>query len=288
VPEARRNVTFDVRTGADRQTSFSSLCSPILRSSGFRGGGVLYVLRYLWVVLCTVVWGIVALIAVLLDRSGDAVVWCGRRWIEWILWGCRIRVETAGLEHVDREHPQIFMANHQSALDVAAVLMAVPVQFRFVGKREIKRIPFVGWAAMGGGHILIDRGDNASAVARLKEAAGRIRGGTNVVVFPEGTRSTTRGLRPFKSGGFHLAIQSGVPIVPVSVSGSRRLVPKRSLRVHSGCLKVVIGRPIPTRGLGVDDRHALKARVAEALVAGFDPELQEEAVPAVAAQTAGH
>ena len=246
---------------------------------------MIYVLRYLWVVLCTVFWGTVALPAMLLDRSGEAVIWIGRRWIRWILWGCRIRVETSGEEHVDPDHPQIFMPNHQSALDVAAVLQAVPVSFRFVAKKEILRIPFVGWAALGGGHIVVDRGDNAQAVRRLKAAARRIRGGTNVIIFPEGTRSVTGQLREFKSGGFHLAIQSGAPIVPVSVSGSQRLTPKRSLQVRSGVLRVALGRPIPTHGLGVDDRHALKQRVRDAIVAGFDPALQGEAV---AAQTGGH
>lgn len=251
---------------------------------------MVYVLRYVWIVLCTVFWGTVALPTMLVDRSGDGVVWCGRRWIGWILRGCRIRVETEGLEHVDRTGPQVFMPNHQSALDVAAVLAAVPVQFRFVGKREINRIPFIGWAAVGGGHVMIDRGDNARAVASLKAAAERVRAGTNVIVFPEGTRSTTGALREFKSGGFHLAIQSGAPIVPVSVSGSHRLTPKRSLKVRSGRLKVVMGEPIPTRDLGVEDRHALKERVRRALLAGFDPALQAPVAEpgAVAAPRAGH
>jgi 1-acyl-sn-glycerol-3-phosphate acyltransferase len=250
---------------------------------------VIYALRYLWVVLCTAFWGTLALPTMLFDRSGDGVVWLGRRWIACILWGCRIRVETEGLEHVDRHRPQIFMPNHQSALDVAAVLHAIPVGFRFVAKKEIKRIPFIGWAAVGGGHIIVDRGDNVQAVARLKEAAQRIRDGTNVIIFPEGTRSVTGAMREFKSGGFHLAIQSGVPIVPVSVSGSRRLTPKRSLKVKSGRLRVVIGAPIPTEGLGVEDRHALKARVRDAILAGLDPALQDErgVETAVAAPPAG-
>ena len=111
-----------------------------------------------------------------------------------------------------------------------------------------------------------------------------------MVIFPEGTRSVSGWLRSFKSGGFHLAIQSGVPIVPVSVSGSRRLTPKRSLKLRSGRLEVVIGKPIATVGLGPDDRERLKQRVREALLEGLDPALQ---VPlggdaALAAQTVDH
>jgi 1-acyl-sn-glycerol-3-phosphate acyltransferase len=235
---------------------------------------LIYVLRYLWIVLCTTLWGTLALATMLVDRSGEGVVWIGRRWIRWILWGCRIEVEVSGGENVDRSRPQIFMPNHQSALDIAAVLAAIPVSFRFVAKKEITRIPFVGWAAIGGGHIIVDRSDNAQAVARLKQAAARIRAGTNVIIFPEGTRSVSGRLRPFKSGGFHLAIQSGAPVVPVSVSGSQRLTPRRSLKVKSGRLRVVIGKPLATAGLSVDDRQALKERVREALLAGLEPELQ--------------
>jgi 1-acyl-sn-glycerol-3-phosphate acyltransferase len=277
-------VNLSTRSVADRQTTFSHASVPL------RGGGLIYVLRYLWVVLCTTFWGTVALPTMLLDRSGEGVIWIGRRWIRWILRGCRIEVETRGAGNVDPAHPQIFMPNHQSALDVAAVLVALPVSFRFVAKKEITRIPFIGWAAIGGGHIIVDRGDNAQAVARLKQAVSRIRTGTNVVIFPEGTRSVSGRLRPFKSGGFHLAIQSGVPIVPVTVSGSWRLTPKRSLKLRSGRLVVTIGKPIATAGLGVDDRERLKARVRDALLAGFDPALQEplEARPVLAAQTPDH
>jgi len=277
-------VNLSMRSAAERQTTFSSA------SVRIRGCGLIYVLRYLWLVLCTTFWGTVALPTMLFDRSGEGVLWIGRRWIRWILWGCRIEVETRGGENVDRAHPQIFMPNHQSALDVAAVVAALPVSFRFVAKKEITRIPFIGWAAIGGGHIIVDRADTAQAVARLREAVARIRAGTNVVIFPEGTRSVSGWLRSFKSGGFHLAIQSGVPIVPVSVSGSRRLTPKRSLKLRSGRLEVVIGKPIATVGLGPDDRERLKQRVREALLEGLDPALQ---VPlggdaALAAQTVDH
>lgn len=249
---------------------------------------MIYVLRYLWIVFSTVFWGTLALPTMLLDRTGgEGVIWIGRRWIRWILWGCRIRVEVSGVENADPGRPQIFMPNHQSALDVAAVVATIPVSFRFVAKKEITRIPFIGWAAIGGGHIIVDRADNAQAVARLREAAERIRRGTNVIIFPEGTRSVSGRLRPFKSGGFHLATQSGVSIVPVSVSGSQRLTPKRSLKVKSGLLRVVIGEPIPTDGLTHADHPVLKERVRAALLAGLDPELQGDP-DALAGQTADH
>jgi 1-acyl-sn-glycerol-3-phosphate acyltransferase len=111
-------------------------------------------------------------------------------------------------------------------------------------------------------------------VRSLQRAAERVRGGISVIVFPEGTRSPTGRMREFKSGGFHLAIEAQVPILPTTVSGSFQLIPKRSLKVQSGTIKVSYGQPIPTRGLGVEERHALKDRVREAIEQGYDPVLQ--------------
>lgn len=233
-----------------------------------------YVLRYLWVALCTTFWGLVALPTMAVDRSGEGVIWIGRRWIRWILAGCGVRVDAQGTENVDRERPQVFMSNHQSVWDIAAIITAIPVSFRFVAKKEVLQLPFIGWAARGGGHVIIDRGDNEQAVASLKRAARRIREGTNVIIYPEGTRSESGQLGRFKSGGFHLAIEAGVPVVPVTVSGSHHLTRKHSLRIRRGTVRIVFGKPIPTRGLSVDDRHALKERVREAMRAGFDPVLQ--------------
>lgn len=235
---------------------------------------MIYVVRYLLIVLYTVVWGVPACVVPLFDRSGEAVIWIGRQWVRWIFWTCGIRVEVEGLENVDPRRPCVFMSNHQSVLDVGALVLTLPSPWRFVAKRELTWIPLFGWAIRLGGHVVIDRGRREKAVASLHRAAARIRGGTNVVIFPEGTRSETGALREFKSGGFHLALEAGVPIQPVTVSGSYRLSPKRSLRVESGRLKVVYGKPVETAGFGLERREALKQAVRDAIAAGFDPGLQ--------------
>jgi 1-acyl-sn-glycerol-3-phosphate acyltransferase len=235
---------------------------------------VIYVVRYLLIVLYTVVWGVPACIVPLFDRSGEGVIWIGRQWVRWIFWTCGVTVDVEGLENVDPRRSYVYMSNHQSVLDVGALALTIPTSWRFVAKRELTWIPFFGWAIWLGGHVVIDRGRRAKAVASLRRAASRVREGTSVVIFPEGTRSETGAMRAFKSGGFHLALEAGVPILPVTISGSYQLTPKRSLRVESGHVKVVYGKPIETAGFGVEGREALKAVVREAIAAGYDPLLQ--------------
>ena len=233
---------------------------------------MIYVIRYALIAAYTVFWGVPAMLVA--PFSGEAIVWIGRAWIGWIFRTCGIRVEAEGLEQVDRTRSYVFMSNHQSVLDIGALVLTLPVSWRFVAKRELTFIPFFGWALGLSDQIVIDRGNRTKAVASLARAAERIRRGVNVIIFPEGTRSTSGTMREFKSGGFHLALQAQVPILPATVSGSLRLTPKSSLRVESGRIKVVYGKPIPTQGMGPEQRDALKARVREAIESGYDPALQ--------------
>lgn len=244
-----------------------------------RGGvasAVRYVLRCVLIVLYTVFWGTLACIVAGFDRSGEVVLWIGRTWVRWILRSCGVQVLVEGLANIDRSQPCVFMSNHQSAFDIAAIAHTLPVSFRFVAKREIAWIPIFGWAVAWSGHILVDRGRREKAIRSLDRAAERVRAGTNVIIFPEGTRSANESLRDFKSGGFHLASKARVPILPVSVSGSHRITPRRSLRVESGVIKVVYGKPIPSLPSASEaDRLALEHRVREAILAGLDPSFQE-------------
>jgi 1-acyl-sn-glycerol-3-phosphate acyltransferase len=244
---------------------------------------VLYVLRFALITAYTVFWGVPAVLVA--PFSGEAIVWIGRTWISWIFRTCGVRVVAEGLEHIDRTRSYVFMSNHQSVLDIGALVLTLPVSWRFVAKRELTWIPFFGWALGLSDQIVIDRGDRTKAVRSLARAAERIRRGVNVIIFPEGTRSPTGVMREFKSGGFHLAIQAQVPVLPATVSGSRELIPKRSLKVHSGTIKVVYGKPIPTEGMGAEQRDALKALVREAIAHGYDPVLQGD-VPAAHAAAA--
>ena len=247
---------------------------------------MVYVIRFGLIALYTVFWGVPATLVA--PFSGKAIVWIGRTWISWIFRTCGVRVVAEGLDNVDRTRSYVFMSNHQSVLDIGALVLTLPVNWRFVAKRELTWVPFFGWALGLSDQIVIDRGNRTSAVRSLQRAAERVRGGISVIVFPEGTRSPTGRMREFKSGGFHLAIAAQVPILPATVSGSFHLIPKRSLKVHSGTIKVSYGKPIPTQGLGVEDRHALKDRVRKAIEQGYDAALQGALLAVDPAGAAGH
>jgi 1-acyl-sn-glycerol-3-phosphate acyltransferase len=225
--------------------------------------------------LYTLVIGPPIIVASFFD-GGRTMLRLGRVWIGWILSTVRVSTEVEGLENVPTHTPIILMSNHQSLVDIAAIVSTLPrsVRWRFVAKKELVRVPIFGQALVASGHIIIDRGHHAKAVESLRRAAERIRSGTTVIIFPEGTRSSNGHLQPFKSGPFHLALEAQVPIVPVTVSGSQHATPKGTLRVHPGTVKIVYGKPIPTRGLGLDDRRTLRDRVRNAIAAGYDVAFQ--------------
>jgi 1-acyl-sn-glycerol-3-phosphate acyltransferase len=234
---------------------------------------VVYAFRYLMLVLITIFWGPPACLIAPLDPTGRAIMWIGRRYVGWIYRACGIRVVADRVDAIDRTRPFVIMTNHQSVLDVGALILTLPIEWRFVAKRELTWIPLFGWA-VGMSQIIIDRGRHERAVASLRRAAERIRGGANVIIFPEGTRSADGILRDFKSGGFHLAVQAQVPILPATVSGSHRLTPKGSLRIESGTLKITYGTPVPTEGLGAEDVPRIKERVRAVIEEGYDAALQ--------------
>ena len=236
---------------------------------------MIYLLRYGLLLVYTVFWGVIGLAIGLVERSGRGVLWVAKSWVGWIFASCGIRVEVEGLvENIDPAQPYVIMTNHQSVIDIGALIMTLPVEWGFVAKRELTWIPFFGWVLAIGGHVIIDRSNRERSVKSLRCAAERVRAGTNVIIFPEGTRSPSGTLASFKSGGFHLAIQARSPVLPATVSGSHRITPNHSLRLESGVVKIAYGKPIPTEGMGTEGREALKEAVREAIEAGFDPTLQ--------------
>jgi len=187
-------------------------------------------------------------------------------WARMLLWLTSTRVEVIGRENVLMNRPQIFMANHQSDFDILIVLAHIPGQFRWIAKKELFKIPIFGKAMRNAGYIEIDRQNHEKALRSLDEAAQKIREGKSVVTFPEGTRSRDGKIRPFKQGMFHLAIRSGVPIVPISIIGAGEIMPKRTLKVRPGRITLVIDRPVDVSGYTLETRGELIERIRDIIV----------------------
>jgi 1-acyl-sn-glycerol-3-phosphate acyltransferase len=186
-----------------------------------------------------------SLLGSLLSRGGRIQHFCMRRWSRDNLWLSRARVEIEGLEHVDRRRPQIFVANHSGLHDILSLAAHLPIQFRWIAKKQLFNVPFMGWHMRRSGYIPIDRENPREAARSIVAAAGTIAGGVSAIAFPEGTRSRTGELGPFHSGAFALALRAGVPLVPVTIDGSSRVIVPRTLEVNPGTvIRIRIDSPI--------------------------------------------
>ncbi|MCK4729527.1 MAG: 1-acyl-sn-glycerol-3-phosphate acyltransferase [Desulfobacterales bacterium] len=199
-----------------------------------------------WVVLITLICATAAIVVSFLRKGGNFAHLVGRFWARSIVFVSRVKVSVQGLEHIDPGAAYVYMANHQSMFDIPTLLGYLPVQFRWLAKMELFQIPVFGYSMARVGYISIDRSNRKSAYKSLLEAAQKIARGVSVVVFPEGTRSTDGQIKPFKVGGFHLAIRSGRPIVPVAIYGSHHVMPKGRLRIKRGQIILSINPPIET------------------------------------------
>jgi 1-acyl-sn-glycerol-3-phosphate acyltransferase len=200
-------------------------------------------------VVSTLVCSITALGISFFDPTGENIHRLARFWGRLHLKICGIKVVVTGIEHLENP-PYVIMCNHQSALDIYALLAYLPVYFKWIAKRQLFKIPFFGWAISKAGYISIDRENPREALKSIEEASQKIRAGMNILIFPEGTRSSDGTLLPFKKGGFTLALRAMVPIVPIGVYGTSMLQPKGSfIPREKGTIYINIGRPIILEGM---------------------------------------
>lgn len=206
----------------------------------------------------------------LFSRSGRAPYAVGKLWSRCILRTNRVRLETIGLEKIDSGRSYVFIANHASHLDPPAIALAIPNTLRFIGKLSLGRIPVFGLAARRAGVIFIDRGDSQKSVAALNRTVAVLDGGVSTLFFAEGTRSPDGRLLPFKKGGVMLALKTGLPIVPVTVTGSYALFPKKQRFIRPGTMCVEIGNPIEVTRFTLADRDRLLQRVRAVIQNNLD------------------
>jgi 1-acyl-sn-glycerol-3-phosphate acyltransferase len=224
-----------------------------------------------WLVSSTIVLSLFALFIALFRDRQETIHRIGRLWARMHLGAAGIDIRLRGLDRISSP-PYVFMCNHQSALDIYALLAKLPLSFKWIAKRQLFAIPVFGWAMKKAGYISIDRENAREALKAIEEASRRIREGTNIIIFPEGTRSADGKLLPFKKGGFTLALRAMVPVVPIGIYGSSALQPKgSSLPGKKGVIYIEIGDPIVLEGMDrsqktrvMDDvRTAIEALMAK-------------------------
>ncbi len=223
------------------------------------------------IILHTLIFCLWAFILTLLGFSSRSIhLYVAKPWARVILWLSNVKVDASGFENVEAGVPRVYMANHQSYFDILGLLAYLPVDFKFLMKQELMRIPIFGFTMRRAGYIGIERNDPRKAVKSIQEAAQRIRDGASVLIFPEGTRSVDGHLQDFKRGGFKLALKSGSDIVPVAIKGSKRILPKGRFRINRGRFSLSVGTPIAVNQYSARDVDALMARVRGEILKGLE------------------
>jgi 1-acyl-sn-glycerol-3-phosphate acyltransferase len=200
------------------------------------------------------------------EKGGTVQQWCMRTWARSLCAAAGVKVVVHGAEHMAEGTGTVYASNHVSWYDIFAVASILP-RYTFVAKEELRKIPIFGWGAEGAGVVFLARENRKSAFAAYESVATKIRQGLNVIVYPEGTRSSSYALRPFKKGPFVLAIAAGAPVVPVVVYGTREVMPKGSFQVRSGAVHVHLLEPVPTTGYDYEHRHELMRVVWDRMAA---------------------
>lgn len=189
--------------------------------------------------------------------------WWARSWMA----AAGIRMSVTGLEHVELGS-QVVIANHLSNFDVMVALASIPLPIRFLTKQELFKIPLFAQAMRAVGMVEVDRAARSAAIESVnRQAAEVVERGHSLIIFPEGTRSRDGELKQFKKGAFTMAVAGAMPVLPVTIHGTREVWPPESLMIHGGPVRMVIDRPIPTSGLGRQEVDGLRERVRE-IIAG--------------------
>ncbi|MEE9166762.1 MAG: lysophospholipid acyltransferase family protein [Candidatus Neomarinimicrobiota bacterium] len=204
--------------------------------------------------------GTIAILVSPLDTRGKMIATVTRLWAYFLLKGCGVPFRVRGLEKLDRGKYYIFAANHESAIDIPLVFAALPFQVVSMAKKELKKIPILGWAMTRARHVFVDRKNHRRAVESLAQAVESLKEyPRSVIVFPEGTRSTDGEIHRFKKGGLGLAVDLGIPVVPMAVCGTRDILSPHSPRLRPGTIELRIGSPIETS----DWAESTKSKFAE-------------------------
>jgi 1-acyl-sn-glycerol-3-phosphate acyltransferase len=198
-----------------------------------------------FIALHTLFWSVPILLLSFFDPYAERAARLVRFWAKGNLWACRVKVRTHGMEQLDPQKAYLFMSNHQSQFDILALMAVLDAfQLRWVAKQELRKVPVLGLCMQRTHQILVDRESRTQAVATIRRVRELLNAGISVLFFPEGTRSKDGHLLPFKPGGFAVAVETGVPVVPVTVNGSRAIMPSGDWKMRSGEIEIFFSEPI--------------------------------------------
>ena len=216
------------------------------------------------ITLYTIILGTLSLASSLFDRRGYFAHWCARTWSRLILRTTGVTVDVSGLGRLAVGRTYVFVANHQSIYDIPILFWTLPYQLRIIAKESLGRFPFLGWHLRRTGHMLVDRArpDRTAVFAWASSLTSK---GLSLIVFPEGTRSRDGRVGRFKGGSFYLALEAGLPIVPLSVVGSRHVMLKGRLATYPGHVRLVVHEPIQTVGMAGTDSRKFAEQVRQVI-----------------------
>jgi 1-acyl-sn-glycerol-3-phosphate acyltransferase len=214
------------------------------------------------ITLYTIVLGTLSIGSSLFEKRGYFAHWCARTWSRLILVTTGVRVQVRGLERLTPGHTYVFVSNHQSIYDIPVLFWSLPFQLRIIAKKSLGRFPFLGWHLRRTGHMLVDR-RRPDGNAIFGWASQLMSQGLSLIVFPEGTRSADGRVGRFKGGSFYLALEAGLPIVPLSVIGSRHVMWKGRLATYPGDVTLIVHDPIETQGMSGAHAKAFGERVRQ-------------------------
>jgi 1-acyl-sn-glycerol-3-phosphate acyltransferase len=201
-----------------------------------------------WAIIATIILFIPITAAAMLSRTGNLAFSLSKLWAYTLLVVTNVHPHISGRGKIKKGQSYIIISNHQSEFDILALVTTLGIQFRWIIKKELKKVPLFGYALYKSRNIFIDRSNTKEAIKSINEGIDRLPKGASAMFFAEGTRSDDGSIQEFKKGGFIMAIEKGLPILPVTVNGSRKVLPKKSLVFSSGPIEVIIGEPVETLG----------------------------------------
>lgn len=225
-----------------------------------------------WVALYTLILSPPIIISALLSRTGNLAFTLTRLWAWLMFKTAGVRTGIRGREKIKKGQSYVIISNHQSHFDALILVIKLGIQFRWIAKKELLKIPLFGYALYAAKNIFIDRSNREKAIKSIHRGMDRLAKGVSVLFFAEGSRSPDGALQKFKKGGFAIAIERNLPLLPVTVNGSRKVLPKGEVVFHSGKIEVAVGDPIKTNDFTIDRIEELVKITSDMVFSNLNPD----------------